>query len=364
MKFSIDSKKFLEVIKVVEKASASKTTLPTLEGILIRSNGSDKISIMCTNLELSIDTEVDAIVEEEGAICVTAKTLEQMVNQFDGLILVSTEEKQKVVISGNGARYELMSYKSEDFPDIMAPETTESFEISQNIFGDMIKQTIFAVSKDESKGIHCGLRFELENNLLRLVALDGYRFAIRENEIDYFDNNIDFVVKESSMKEVLSIIKNIDDKIIVEKGQSKVVFIVNGYRIISPILEGNYLDFRRAIPNTASFTIDMNTAEFISHIKRCAVVINDKNKVPIKLKFSNNKLEMAADTILGSAKSSFNVDYTNDDEFIIGFNSSFLLDALNACIEDEFISISMLSPQSPAVIRTKNKVHLILAVKF
>lgn len=363
MKFSVDAKDFLNACTKVQKAAASKTTLPVLSGVLVKTVNEEKITLCCYDLEFAISTEIKAFVEEEGAMCIISDTLINILKMLDGCITFSETGKQKINISGLNSNYTLMSFDVNDFPALPTVETEESFDISQKDFSDMIKQTIFAVSEDATKGAHTGVKFEVEKDNLRLVALDGYRFAVRNHPITYYDTRVDFVVPKKTLSEVSAIASSKDGEMSIEKCKQHVIFTIGDYQIISKLQSGDFLDYNRAMPKEFSFEVKVGTKDFIDNINRCAVIISDKVKSPLRLNFSTGSLRLEAETPIGNVKANMDIDYSGND-FLMGINHKFIKEALEACKEEEKVTMSFCSPTSPVVINAPGKTYLILAVRI
>jgi len=362
MKFSVDTKEFLGACTKVKKASAKKSTLSALDGIYVKTETPNKISVCCNDTELAISTTTSAVVEEEGAMCIDSDTLINILKMLDGCITFTEEKTQMFSICGLNSRYAVMSYDTKDFPKIPNVTTSEGFDIGQKDFSDMIKQTIFAASEDVTKGAHTGVKFEVTKDNLKLVALDGYRFAIRTHHITYYDESIDFVVPKRTLNEVGAIAGS-DGEMSIEKGEQFVVFTIGECKVVSRLLAGEFLDYTRAIPVGNDYVAKVTTGELLTNINRCAVIINDRIKAPLKLTFTKDELNLAAETTIGNVKAKMGVEFTGD-EFTIGVNHKFLKDALEACKEDGTVTISCCSSTRPMLITGISKTYLILPVRL
>ena len=366
MKFKIDSSAFTTALNDVSKAVATKTTIPELTCVLVTAR-EDEVILSSYDLNLAIVETVKTPVEEEGSVLLEAKTLIQIANTFDDQIFVETGSNDTVTIYSNTSHYKLLSMNVNNFPEIPNISEDVSFEINQGKFAEAVKQTIFAASKDDTKGVHCGVKFEITNNNLKMVALDGFRFAINNIDTAYFADSASFVCPAKTLNDVSAIAREDNGTIIVRKNSSHCEFEFGDCRVITSLLTGNYLDYNKAIPTSEKFYVDVDKNALLKTVKNTAVVINDRSRSPLKLSFTKEKgLTISAESTTGVARNEFNVDYVSDDTFEIGINNKYLEEALKSCNTD-IVRIHFVAPNSPIWITPTNSdnfTHLILAVRL
>ena len=229
----------------------------------------------------------------------------------------------------------------------------------------MIRRTVFAVSADDGKTVHRGVKFEIRPGEIKLVALDGYRLAIRSEFTDYNGDELNFVVPAKTLYEIMKLAENDEEFIEIIKGRRHIMFNVNGYCLMSKLLEGEFLDYRTAFPKGKSSVVRINTKNLISSIERTSIIITEKVRSPLRCIFEDSELKLSAVTALGSASDRLDASI-DGDRTEIGFNNRFLLDALRSCDTDEVL-INLNGPLSPAVIlppEGESFLYLILPVRI
>ena len=366
MRMICDTQKLTEVCLNVGRCIPAKAVMPHLEGILIRTDSASSISLSGFDLDLGIRTQMDVRVEREGAVVLNAKTLCDIHRRMpEDTVTIDCDEKNVCVIRSGNTEYKLISLSPEEYPEL--PQVTEKkpFRVRQTVLRDMIKQTIFAVSMDDSKSVHRGIKFEIRPGEIKLVAIDGYRLALRTEFIDYDGPEFTFVVPSKTLSEVIKFIDDEDVFLDVSVGRKHIIFEIGGYHIISRLLEGEFLDYNTAIPTAKSATVRVNTRDLIDCIERASIIITEKIKSPIKFIFDEDTIKISAVTAMGSANDRI-AGITEGKRTEIGFNNRFMLDALRSCETDEVL-INLNGPVSPAVILPPdgdNFLYLILPVRI
>ena len=349
MKLICDTQALTEVCLNVQRCVPAKAVLPHIEGILIKTAGPSGIELSGFDLDLGVTTTMEVPVEEAGAAVLNAKTLCDILRHLPGeQVMIDCDEKNVCSVKSGDMEYTLVSLAPEEYPEL--PKITDgvSLHISQRVLKDMIRQTIFAVSLDDSKAVHRGIKFEITAGEIRLIALDGYRLAIRKEFIEYNGEDISFVVPAKTLSELIKLAGDEDDMIEISKGRRHISFRVNGYCLISKLLEGEFLDYRAAIPNAKSAVVRVNAKQFIDSIERTSIIITEKMRSPLRIIFDEETIKISVITALGSANDRLpaSVDGKRTE---IGFNNRFLLDALRSCDTDEVL-INLNGPFSPAII--------------
>ncbi len=366
MKIICDTNSFTNTCLNVQRSIPAKAVLPHLEGLLIETQGDCSVKLTGFDLDIAIMTSFDVKVIEPGAAVLNAKTFCDILRHLpDSTVTITCNEKNICTITSGDVEYTLISLNPAEYPDL--PSITEEipFNISAEVLKDMIKRTVFAVSPDDGKTVHRGVKFEIRPGEIKLVALDGYRLAIRTEFSDYNADPLNFVVPSKTLYEIIKLAENDDAFIEVFKGRRHIKFNVNGYCLISKLLEGEFLDYRTAFPKGKSASVRINTKNVINSIERTSIIITEKTKSPIKCIFEDDILKLSAVTALGSA--SDKIDVSIDGERTeIGFNNRFLLDALRSCDTDEVI-VELNGSFSPAVIvppEGESFLYLILPVRI
>lgn len=353
MIFTCQKDIFQENINICSKAVTSKTTLPILEGFLIEASDTD-IKITGYNLELGIECKISANVEKTGSIIIPSKILSDIIREMpNGEILVKVSDDNKVLIKNGSTEFKFSAFSSDEFPELPIISYDKTFTISSNELKRIIRQTLFAISSDESRPILTGSLFEIEKENLTVISLDGYRMALRRGQIEN-KNGIDtnFVVPGKSLSEISKILD--DDKDVCFYISNKHLVIESeNIKVFTRLLEGQFFNYKSAIPNNNETEIAINTEEFINSIRRVSPIISEINKSPVRCNFEFNTLKMSCISPLGSAYNEIKLD-NNDKQICIGFNNKFLLDALRAC-ECQRIILKINTPVSPVIIIPEDK---------
>lgn len=349
MRIICDTQSLTEVCLNVQRCVPAKAVLPHIEGILIKTAGTSEIELTGFDLDLGVTSVMEVNVERAGAAVLNAKTLCDILRHLpDDTVTIDCDEKNVCTVKSGDMEYTLVSLSPEEYPELPKITDETRIEISQRVLKDMIRQTIFAVSLDDSKAVHRGIKFEIVAGEIKLIALDGYRLAIRKEFIDYNGEDISFVVPAKTLSELIKLIGDDDSFLEVKKGKRHISFSVNGYELISKLLEGEFLDYRAAIPTAKSTVVRVNTKNFIDSIERTSIIITEKMRSPLRFIFDEEQIKISVITALGSAndKLAASIDGKRTE---IGFNNRFIMDALRSCDTDEVL-IQLNGPFSPAII--------------
>mgnify|MGYP004621102045 FL=1 len=350
----------------VQRCIPSKAVLPHLECILIKTLSESKIEMSGYDLELGITTSLGVRVERGGSVVLNAKTLCDILRHIPSdTVSIDCDEKNVCTVKSGDTEYTLISLNPDEYPEM--PELKESvpFNISQTVLRDMVKQTIFAVSTDDTKAAHRGIKFEITAGQIKLIALDGFRLAIRTEFADYNGDKMSFVVPAKTMNEVIKLIGEDDSFIKLSIGRRHIIFETGDYVIISRLLEGEFLDYHSAVPTLTTTVIRVGTKELIDVIERTSIIITEKTRSPIRFIVDNGIIKVSAVTALGSASDRIEASVSGK-RLEIGFNNRFFLDALRSCDTDEVL-INLNGPVSPAVIlppEGSDFLYLVLPVRI
>ena len=361
MKFSCNTKNLNDACNNVMRAVSTKVTIPTIEGILMEC-GSDTLSLTGYDFEFGINTIMQATVSEPGAIVINAKVLCDIIRKASSETVTIETSGTSVSIIAGAAQYNIMGIDAQEYPELPSVSGGVPLFVNQHVLQQMVMQTLFAVADNEnSKQVHTGLKFEMSLNQLRLVGVDGYRLAIRTENIKYDGEDISFIVPKKTIRELIKIIGTDNEKDIqISVGKRHIIFEVENYSIISRLLEGDFLDYEAAVPKSSATTVLINTNDAIDCIERTIPVIENNAKNPIRCLFDNDEMRVSTVSSLGRV-----VDYTHANisgaRVEIGFNSKFLLDALSAADTDQ-VKIELGGPVSPVKVLPVNDEHFLFLV--
>ena len=366
MRIICDTGLLTEVCLNVQRCIPAKAVLPHIEGILIRTAGESAIELSGFDLDLGVTTTLQVNVERAGAVVLNAKTFCDILRHLPGdTVVIDCDEKNVCTVRCGEMEYTLVSLSPEEYPELPKITNEITFQMAQNVMKDMIRQTIFAVSLDDSKAVHRGIKFEIDPGEIRMIALDGYRLAIRREFLEYNGEPFTFVAPAKTLAELIKLAGDDETFIVVKKGKRHISFSVNGYELISKLLEGEFLDYRAAIPTAKTAVVRVNTRNFIDSIERTSIIITEKMRSPLRFIFEEDQIKISVVTALGSANDRLaaSVDGKRTE---IGFNNRFLMDALRSADTDEVL-INLNGPFSPAVIlppEGNSFLYLVLPVRI
>lgn len=348
MKFSCDKAALCETINNVILAVASKSTMIALEGILMKCENST-LTLTGYNLELGIIKSIPVKGEESGEIVLNASLLSNIVNKMpEGEISFSSDQRLLTIIRCADAEFTILGLSADDYPEIPAISNEKELSLPQDVFRSMISQTLFAVAQTEQTPIYTGSLFDVEPGQLSVVSVDGYRLAMKKEMIENVDT-YQFVVPGKTLNEIQKLLAKFngeeENRVSLRVSSKHIIFEVAGYSIISRLLEGEFLDYRNAIPKECKTTATVSTRDFMNSINRASIIINDRAKSPIKCEFSQGVVRLNCETTLGKVQDSFLAEIEGAD-VKIGFNNKYMSDALKAS-ECDKVLIEMNGPLSP-----------------
>lgn len=346
MKFTCKTKELNTACNNVIRAVSAKVTIPTIEGILIEC-GSDTLSLTGYDFEFGINTVLSVEVEEAGEIVINAKVLCEIIRKLEDEYVTIEANGTSVTIESGAAKYNITGIDADDYPELPSVTGGIPLELEQRLLHSMIMQTVFAVADSESsKPVYTGLKFDIGMDELTLIGVDGYRLAIRKEQVNYKGDELTFIVPKKTIRELIKLMDIESDKpVSISVGRRHIIFEVENYSIISRLLDGEFLDYKTAIPKAITTTVLINTNDAIKCIDRALPVIENNQKNPIRCLFDSDQMRVSTVSSVGRV-----VDYTHantsGDRVEIGFNSKFMLDALNAADTDE-VRIELAGPVSP-----------------
>lgn len=244
--------------------------------------------------------------------------------------------------------YQIVGMSSIEYPDLPTFEQTDMITVNAKTLREMIRQTVYAVSDNNAKPIYTGSLFEIEDGLFRIVAIDGYRMAIRSENVDSESKN-KFVVPGKTQLEVLKLLGDDEQNVDIIIGQRHITFKVDNYRVISRLIEGNFIDYKTTIPTDVKTEVIINTRVIINSVERMSLLNNDRIQSPVRCNFDNDEIKLSCASAVGRANDSISVSIMGE-KVEIGFNNKYLLDALKNCDTDE-IRLALSGPIKPMVIK-------------
>ena len=366
MKFTCERALLAEAVNTTNWAVSSKSSIQALEGLLLEAG--QRLTVTGYNLETGIRTTIDANIIESGKIVINAKLLSDIIRLFpDETVTVTVTETQTVLISCCNAKYEIVGFSADEYPNLPEVETEQTLTVPQNVLKSMINQTIFAISTNDNKPIHTGSLFEVENGQLNVVSVDGFRLAIRTEHLDSIttEEPFSFVVPGHTLREVEKLMDDTDEPITIMLGRKHITFSIGTTTIIARILEGEFLNYKNAIPKTNAITTSVVKKEMITSLERVSILINERIKNPVRCIFADSAIQILCTTPLGKSQDNCRL-LSPCEKLESGFNNRYLIDALKACPDTE-VKLELNTHLSPIVMKPMegdSYLYLILPVRL
>ncbi len=365
MKITCSKSDLLKGVNIVSKAVPTRTTMAILECILIDASSGD-IKLTANDTELGIETVVDGSIIERGIIALDAKIFSEIVRKLpDNEVTIETDSTFKTFISCEKAKFNIIGKSGEDFSYIPNFTRNEPIIISQLTLREVIRQTIFSVADNENNKLMTGELFEIKNNNLKVVALDGHRVSIRNVELGSPSPDIKVVVPKKTLGEIIKIVDGgIDDMVNIYVTNNHIVFEFGQTTVVSRIIEGEYFKIEQMLSADYETKVRVNKREFLNCIDRATLLVKEGDKKPIIVNIGNGSMELSINSFIGSMDEEIDIVKEGKD-LMIGFNPKFVIDALKV-IDDEEINIYMMNAKSPCFIKDDKEsfIYIVLPVNF
>lgn len=333
----------------VSRAVSAKATIPALEGVLIKAYN-DQLEISGYDLEIGIVTTVEATILEEGEIVVSARLFNEIIRKLpEEIVSIETDDRLITYINSGAADYQIVGINSTEYPELPNVEEISGLSVNAEVLKNMIRQTVFATSDNMAKPIYTGSLFEIKDGLFKIEAVDGFRMAIREENVDS-DIQAKFVVPGKTQNEILKLITDNKKDVNIIVGQRHITFKIENYSIVSRLLEGNFLDYK--MPTSASTEFVINTRVLASSVDRMALLTNEKIQSPVRCSITADEIKLSCSTTVGRANDVIAASVRGND-VEIGFNNRYLLDALKNADTDE-VKVMLNGSLQPMIIRPVN----------
>lgn len=334
MKFTCNREMLSDAIGKVSRAVSPRSTIAALEGIYFRTEESS-LYICGYNLDMGISTKILANIYEEGSIVLSSRLFCEIVRKMPGDELeITCTENLITTIKSTEAEYSIIGISASDFPELPVIEGDRRISVSQGLLKSMIGQTLFAVSDNDSRPVCTGSLFEISEDKIRVVSVDGFRLAMRTEPItSTFSTS--FIVPKKTLEEISRLMEDTDDKRVeICATRRHIEFVINGCMIISRLIEGDFLDYNNAIPQNTTTEVRVNTRRMIEATERMSLLISDAIKSPVRCVFGENAVNFNCRTAIGSATDRLAAEAPNEP-IEIGFNNRYLMDAFRAVSTDE-----------------------------
>lgn len=365
MKFECEKSLLASAIEGVSRAITTRSAIPVLEGIYLKAEGFN-LTLTGYDMEMGITTTIECNVLVPGETVLEAKLLLSMVSRMPaGDVRIELTDEGQAIISGGVAEFEIPALNASDYPSLPVTGADNTMTIPTSMMRELIEKTIYAVSQDDKKPAHTGELFVIEPGSLTIVALDGYRLAIIQRDVEC-TRDIRIIIPAKTLQELLKIMGGPDDPVKIDANRRYVVFTTNGYTIMSRLIEGDFLNYESVIPKDKRTRVTVDCKTFINTIERASLIITERLKNPLRITFGEDKVTVRCQTPLGKVVDEFAPVEMTGDPVEIGFNNRYLLDAMRYS-KCERMVLEINGPLSPVKILPedgKDFIYLVLPVRF
>lgn len=366
MKFSCEKALLTGALAVAGRTVAMKSAISALEGIYISAD--QELTLTGYNLETGITVKIPAQIQQTGNCVFPARLFAEIVRKLpDDIVNICVDETLHVSIQCGISSFQIAAESGEDYPELPEVESSSSITMPQSALRKLISGTIFSVSENMARPIHTGCLIEAEGDTVTMVAVDGFRLAKRTYHSETAAaQSLKFVVPAAALREVEKILADTDEPVRIYMGSKHILFAIGDATLISRILEGEFLDWRRVVPKNNSILLTANVPTLTASIERVSLIVSEKIKSPVHCKFSENIADFKTATTIGSAHDICPIA-GDGKELEIGFNCRYLLDALKA-IGCEEVTLELSNGLSPIVMTpvddTADFAYMVLPVRL
>lgn len=365
MKLVCSKANLLHGVNIVSKAVPTRTTMAILECILIDAS-TNEIKLMANDMELGIETRIEGDIVERGIIALDAKIFSEIVRKLpDNDVTIETDASFKTVITCEKAKFNIIGKSGDDFSYIPYIERNEAISISQFTLKEVIRQTIFSIADNENNKLMGGELFELNENQLRVVSLDGHRISIRKIELKENYGSKKVVVPGKTLQEISKIVNGtVDEDVMIFIADNHIIFEFDRTTVVSRLIEGEYFKIDQMLSSDYETKVKINKRELLDCIDRATLLVKEGDKKPIIMNITDGNMELKINSFIGSMNEEIDINKEGKD-ILIGFNPKFFIDALRV-IDEEDVSLYMVNPKAPCFIKDDDGryTYMILPVNF
>ncbi len=365
MKLICSKSNLLHGVNIVSKAVPTRTTMAILECILIDASANE-IKLTANDMELGIETKIEGEIAERGIIALDAKIFSEIVRKLpDNDVTIETDASFKTTITCEKAKFNIVGKSGDDFSYIPYIERNEPIVMSQFTLKEVIRQTIFSIADNDNNKLMTGELFEIKENDLMVVSLDGHRISIRNIELkhNYFHKKV--VVPGKTLQEVSKILPgSAEDEVSIFLTDNHIVFEFENTTVVSRLIEGEYFKIEQMLSSDYETKVKINKRELLDCIDRATLLVKEGDKKPIIMNITDGTMELKINSFIGSMNEDIDIAKEGKD-ILIGFNPKFFIDALRV-IDEEEVTLYMVNPKAPCFIKDDEGtfIYLILPVNF
>ena len=348
MRFTCEKSMLVNGLNITGRTVAQKSALSAIEGILCKAG--TELYLTGYNMETAITYSIEAEVADPGQCILPAKLFGDIIRRLpEGPVTVVVDDNYKVSIRAGYASFTISAEPAEDYPELPDVGTGRSTGIPQTALKELIGGTIFAVSENQGRPIHTGVKFEVEDDTVSAIAVDGFRLARRTYHTQSpTGRSTAFVVPSASLKEVEKILQDTDEEVFFTLGTKHILFEIGPATLICRLLEGDFLDWRKVVPTNCPIKMVAHVSDLSSAIERVGLIVSEKYKSPVRCVFGDQVLHLKTNTTIGAAEDRCSIA-GDGKELEIGFNVRYLADALRAIPSNEVV-VELTNGLSPIVL--------------
>ena len=365
MKLICSKSNLLHGVNIVSKAVPTRTTMAILECILIDASANE-IKLTANDMELGIETKIEGEIAERGVIALDAKIFSEIVRKLpDSDVTIETDASFKTTITCEKAKFNIVGKSGDDFSYIPYIERNEPIVMSQFTLKEVIRQTIFSIADNDNNKLMTGELFEIEENDLMVVSLDGHRISIRNIELKNNYSHKKVVVPGKTLQEVSKILPgSAEDEVSIFLTDNHIVFEFENTTVVSRLIEGEYFKIEQMLSSDYETKVKINKRELLDCIDRATLLVKEGDKKPIIMDITDDSMELKINSFIGSMNEDIDIAKEGKD-ILIGFNPKFFIDALRV-IDEEEVTLYMVNPKAPCFIKDDEGtfIYLILPVNF
>ncbi len=365
MKLVCSKSNLLNGVNIVSKAVPNRTTMSILECILIDASGSS-IKLIANDTELGIETIVEGDIKEKGKIALDAKILTEIVRKLpDSDVTIECDSSLKTYIVCDKANFTIIGKPADEFTYLPNVERLDSINVSQFTLKEVIRQTIFSIADNDNNKIMTGELFEINNDILKVVSLDGHRISVRKINLKSSYNNKKVIVPGKTLNEISKILSGEADKDVNIFFTGKhIIFEFDSTTVVSRLIEGEYFKIDQMLSSDYETKVSINKKDLYNSIDRATLLVKEGDKKPIIMNITDESIELKINSTVGSLDEEISITKQGKD-ILIGFNPKFMMDALRV-IDDEVIDIYLVNPKAPCFIKNSEEsyIYMVLPVNF
>ena len=348
MRFTCEKNQLQQGLNIAGRTVAQKSSLSVIEGILCQAG--NNLNLTGYNMETAITYTVEADVTDPGQCILPAKLFGDIIRRLpEGPVTVVVDENFKVSIRAGYASFTISAESAEDYPELPDVNSGKAIKIPQSALKELIGGTIFAVSENQGRPIHTGVKFEVQDDSVSAIAVDGFRLARRTYHTgEPTGRELNFVVPAAGLKEVEKILTDTDDAVAFTLGPKHILYQIGAATLVCRLLEGEFLDWRKVVPTNCPIKLVAHVSDLSSSVERVGLIVSEKYKSPVRCIFSNQVLNMRTNTTIGAAEDRCAIA-GDGKELEIGFNVRYLADALKV-VPSEEVTLELTNGLSPIVL--------------